>query len=196
MVKLSSLTGAAALVLTLASCGQSSTSPAEELPAVAVEGSSATAQGRQEVLPLPTSDYIAEEVIKAVDDPSRVQFFPPKVEETFPGGVRVAPDVKSVLRPPSNATTLQITAVLEPDAWIHQREYKTDGIAIIVDSIDASGVSLGKQELVIDPTVNKQQDAAPGLNASISSSADRLELMFSARGNGALDNTTVVFAYK
>jgi Cu2+-exporting ATPase len=61
--------------------------------------------------------------------------------------------------------------------------------------IGADGVSIARQELVVDPAVGTQDDAPVALTAPIPPEADHLEITFSGRANTALDNTTVVFAY-
>jgi hypothetical protein len=195
MLKSVGFVGVSFLVLALAGCNPTEPVTAPPVAEVPAEPPPPPKPVRIAQTPLPSSEAVAQDLVKAIADEKKGQFFPAKVADNFPGGVRMAPESKSTLFPPTNAVAITITADLEPDAWIHHAEYNTDGIAIIVDAIGADGVSIARQELVVDPAVGTQDDAPVALSAPIPPEADHLEITFSGRANTALDNTTVIFAY-
>lgn len=196
MLKLIRLASTPALAVFFASCGPAEPRAVDAAANFPAETPLPPKPVRKMQTPLPNSEVIAQELVKAISDDTKAQFFPPKTEENFPGGVRVAPEARAVLFPPTNAAAIVITAALEPDAWVHQAEYKTDGVAIMVDAIDANGSSIAKQELIIDPGKASPNDPPATLSTSIPPEADHIEIYISARGNGALDNTTVVISYE
>jgi len=196
MLKMVGLLGLWIVAFALTGCGP--VEPAAEAPAVEAPAIASVPPKRARAVnsPLPSSEAIAQDLVEAVADASKAQLFPAKPDQAFPGGVRVVPESKATIYPPTNAVAVTISATLEPDAWVHQAEYKTDGVAITIEAIGADGTSIAMQELVIDPAVSKQNDPPSTLSVAIPPEADHLDIIFSARENGALDNATVVLSYE
>lgn len=196
MLKSGGIVALGIVALSLVACGPTDTVvkvPVEEIPATPPPPPK---PARIAQMPLPTPDLIAQDLVKAIADETKGQFFPAKADESFPGGVRMSPESKATIFPPANATSLTISAALESDAWLHHAEYNTDGVAITIDAIGANGASIARQELVIDPAVGAESDPPATLSAAIPAEADHLEISFSGRGNNALDNTTVILTYQ
>jgi hypothetical protein len=196
MSKLVGLVGLAALAFALAGCNPTEPPEATPVAEVPAEPPPPSKPARTTAIPLPDSAAIAQSIVEAIGDETKSQFFPAKPEENFPGGARMTTEGKATLYPPTNAVTINVSAALELDAWVHQAEYKTDGIAVIVDAIGPDGISMAKQELVIDPAVAKQTDPPATLSVAIPPEADHLDITFSSRGNGAVDSTTIVLSYE
>jgi hypothetical protein len=147
--------------------------------------------------PLPTPAELAESVADGIGNINLARFLEPGPETNSLGGLRITPDnISAVVYPPTNATALVLSAVLEPEAWTAGFDPNPDGIAIIVESRDDQGNSLTTQELVIDPKVSKKAEMPAVLSATIPAEANDIQLTFSKRANGAFDNTTVVFSYR
>lgn len=192
--------GLTALVM-FAGCDSSSSGNAGTATATPTATASATPEPppkptRKEVLPLPDSETVANELLAASPDPgkSRVDGARPKLN--LQGLARIVPAFDSVLYPPTNATKLKVQVVLEDDAFGYHEKLKTDGVVVTIATIGANGETIATAEADMDPSKAALLKVGQEVAVDVPAAVDHVSIKVSARKNGALDNTSLIFTYE